>query len=319
MAAALEEPDVELRTANWNKLLAGMRLGDVKSVRAIFLENDKRGRWFVPEWIAFWRKYGELSTVGALDEWQASGDPRDVDSPVQLVAAAIKARGLPEARLLLDRNDVRESAVMIEALFHTVARVHPKESIPFMMQSVPEVLRPQAAKAIAEIGIAQGGLEQAVPLMRSLEAAGTGADPQQAAFSAMLTAAWRGGPERVQEFALSHVQQPWCTGTALGSVSAQLAGENPAAAMDFITRLPENLDREKLETCMDMAVDQSLRLNPDDIGRWLLDHPKARHYDHITASYCQALSVVDPVAAESWARTVQDPGLRSKALSLKDG
>lgn len=306
-----DEPDADTRTAQWNALLAGMRPRDALAVRGIFLENDKRGRWFIPEWVSFWKKYGELDAAAALDEWKATGNPTDPDSPGRIVAAGIKARGLEEAKMLMTRGDVRDSPSMTRELLKAVARQAPEQSLRFMMESVPGELRAGAAQAIVETGIDRDGLEQAPQLMRSLAAAGADEASLQAAFSSLLTAAWRGGAARAQEFALAQVSQPWCTGSALATVAAQLTNQNAATAMDFITKLPNSLAGESIE----LAVGESARLNPDDIGLWLKDHGTAPHYDSITSAYCRTLYEVDPAAAEAWAGTIKDPVLRDRALS----
>ncbi len=310
MNAVLEEQDEEVRTAKWIALLAAMRKEDAVAVRGIFLENDKRGRWFIPEWKVFWKKFGELDGPAALDEWNATGNKMDQDSPGRIIAAAIKARGSEEMARLLEREDIKTSPQRMGEVAKAYASLGPDEAMSVLKSdAIPEQYRDVAARAIVTAGIERGGVESAAQTMQSLVSAGVPESALRSAFSTVLFAAERGGVERLQEVALEHLNQPWCDGQTLTGVTLQLSAKSPAAALEFITRLPVGQADQSIRN----MVSQSTASDPQFIGNWLTEHGNTPHYDRIAAAYSEAIREVDPGAADAWAKTIKDPALRPAA------
>ena len=64
--ATLTNPDDAQRQAEWIGLLANLRADNAMEVRELFRKMDRQGRWFIPEWDAFWPRWGEVDPSGAL-------------------------------------------------------------------------------------------------------------------------------------------------------------------------------------------------------------------------------------------------------------
>lgn len=61
------------RQAAWFTMLSNLTSANAADVRELFRKMDAQGRWFVPEWDAFWLRWGEVDALAALENIPASG------------------------------------------------------------------------------------------------------------------------------------------------------------------------------------------------------------------------------------------------------
>jgi hypothetical protein len=61
------------RQAAWFTMLSSLTATNAPEIRELFRKMDAHGRWFVPEWDAFWSRWGEVDGPAALEEVKATG------------------------------------------------------------------------------------------------------------------------------------------------------------------------------------------------------------------------------------------------------
>ena len=185
--SALDNPNESERERAFAKLIENMRPEDALAVRGVFLDGDKQGRWFIPEWGHFWTKWGEVDgsagaayLLGEKDDnpgyrsaarhlmstwveddvegakaWIAATDTDDSALGDQLVASFVRAYALADSDAATEYatslEEGRQRDQALSALVGGIVQAEGIGGVEKWLSTVPVELTPEMATSSSRV------------------------------------------------------------------------------------------------------------------------------------------------------------------------
>ena len=202
---ALDEPTERARLKAFRAALENFRSEDGPAGHQLFLDGDAKGRYFVPEWMDFWNRWGEVDPEGAYDYINSSGklgDPQ-IWTSTGRVAPFIGYQGEEKARAFLGQLDLttRQGSATAGAILSGLAEVDLDAATNIVAANTEAPFFSQVVDGMTEAAVQDGGIERLVSWYDTLP---IGSPMREAALESTYRRLRRAGEDvanRLAEFA----------------------------------------------------------------------------------------------------------------------
>jgi hypothetical protein len=311
----LTMPDEADRQRSWLGMLNKLTKEDAAEVRALFKKMDRQGRWFVPEWDAFWPRWGVLDGAAAI----ASVEKNEGEEWKPYFADKILrgwAQGDPEAALQWLR-DHRESPMYGNGVRSYVDGLAKRD----LDRATQFVLGEKAEDTAGHLGsfmtsLAERALQQRmVGGMTTWFSALPESPAKTAAVDAVAFRLTRADPVRAMEWVGDQATQAWRSDKAISDLAEKVAQGNPQGALDWATKLPPSPASGRYNG-LSKSVQALAAKDSAAVETWLADpklDPAIR--DQATIAYTAHLFRTQSPNANQWLEKLPDRSVLSAELS----
>lgn len=318
LQAAFDLGNVFQRRARFQQLLSIMRDEDGDAINALFKQEDKKGRWYTDEYVAFWNQWGCVAGASAVAEMTRMDGKKGNGTLWGNVISGWASKDASAALAWITANeaDHLHRTALWASLAAGLSESDPHRALELIAGELPNESRQNAITACANSAVQKGGIPFAREwLGQALNRTASDMPMAKSATSAIVTAVERAGHPALEELALTFRQNSTVQTTLPDTLSGIWRGDH-FRILDFMARLPGEFNtRQSLST----AISQLTQADPDRTGEWLKQHPEAPHYDTAAAEYAKAILRIDPSAAAAWTSTIKDPALKQEVTAVIEG
>ncbi len=299
------------RARRFAEMLEAMRPEDAAAVRNVFREQDKLGRHFPTEFVAFWDRWGEVDGAGALayiqteDQWNGRNHAVDVFKSW----TARDPRQAAEVALALDPGPLRDNA--LKGVVHGWTETDLLAATEFVLRHMPVEERPQLGGDMVWSIAYSASAAHAREWFAELENVPAGF--RQHATEALMELSSRDSPAAALEAAKITIDDA--------------SAASGAWATTVLGNLAQRRSHEEFLQCVEMLAERNVSVAPSgyfhhDPGlitatsEWLRAHPSSPAFDSLALELVRAGAEDDPQVAAQWAAVIKDPARRTEAEAL---
>ena len=243
--SVLGEVDETVREQRFRLLLSRLTAADARAVQDIFVENDKIGRWFVPEYNAFVARWGQVDGAGATD-YAVSHYHGDSHSGLMTRLVKGWAQTDPPAAVAWFNRQADLPAWMESASLRGIVEGYSLKDLPGAARMINERLDDPAAydclEPLMDRYVQGQGLDAAETWFNGLSASSTGNSIKTRFFPELLERYFRGGDPTVPmaaELVARHASEDWFPPSAVVGVMSRYLKVDRAKALQWAEQLPE--------------------------------------------------------------------------------
>ncbi len=138
---------------------------------------------------------------------------------------------------------------------------------------------------------------------------------QQRAFNDIASHLAKTDLAQARQWLDDHAGQPWAGGGGVKDILQAWVKTDPPTAIEWALAHPEIRTRgDGWNSPLGAAVYSWAEADPNAAGQWLGTQTGTSGYDQAAASFVKGITDVDPESGFAWAKTIQDPSLRSESL-----
>ena len=298
------------RQAAWFALLSNLNSGNAAEVRELFRKMDAQGRWFVPEWDAFWLRWGEVDGRAALEQVPTTGNAEYQPMLAEKILKGWAAKDPAGARNWLTANP--SSPLYLGALkgyLTGLARTDLDRATQDALalgkdheiDGISEVLTEQALK--------QRQLAGMLDWWRSLPEDTGESSLRRQAIGDIYQRLQAANDPRTGDWLTELAGTPFRPENEIGEHAAKIAATDPAAAISWVASLPPSAD-EGHYTGIGRTVRALAAKDPVAVENWLGKLPASPFRDQAYVAYATFLErATKPEEAQRWRSQVQDQKL----------
>jgi hypothetical protein len=279
--------DESERFAAWKTLLQKMTAANGREVRDLFRKMDKQGRWFSPEWEAFWPRWGEVDAAGALNDVNQMTGMKEYQPMLAEKIFRGWAKGdRAGAHAWLEAN--AESPMFEGALrgyLNSLAKAD-------LRQATDEALslgagRPMKApmEVLTEQALQQGQMEGMLAWWRGLPGDTEQSGARMDAVASVYQRLRRGDDDRTGEWLASLAGTPYHCEAEINDFTAKLGRADPAAAVKWVSELQPSSDGQF--SGMATAVEGLANRDPAALESWIRQLPQSPLREQAEAAYAR--------------------------------
>ena len=312
--SALDNPNETERELAFAQLIENMHPNDAPAVRGVFLEGDKQGRWFVPEWGRFWRKWGEIDgAAGAALLIEEDEDDAGSRSAAGLIMGTWVAQDPESVKSWVDANDFDDSefgARLVTSFMRAYASADSDGAAEYATSLEEGWQRNQAISA-AVSGIAQtkgiGGVEK---WLRTIP----GELTPDLATSALMPVFGKMGKENSHEWLEGYAADPARNDVIIEAFASSGWRNSSSESLDFFAGLPPS-PHDGEQTGLLKTAQRLARYEPEALDSWLVENPTNIAADNILADFAESTaSRGDLETGVARASRIRDPELQARVL-----
>ena len=306
---ALTMGDEQERQAAWLAMLPSMTATNAAEVRELFRKMDKQGRWFIPEWNVFWKRWGELDAAAALKDIENVG-PQYHPDLAEKILKGWATTGSAEARAWLEAN--KESPSYSSALrgyLDGLARTNLDRATQDAITLGKGANMLRLAEVLAEQALRQRELGGMLEWWKTLPD-----DPNSGTIrrEAIGHIYWRlqiSSHDRAAEWLGQLASTPYRPDEQIGNLAERMAQGNPAKALEWVASLPPS-PTDGHYAAIGRTVNSLAKRDPTAVETWLTEQKPSPLRDQGLVAYATYLNRQSQAeAAQRWRAQVQDQQL----------
>jgi hypothetical protein len=288
-------------------MLANLTPANAIQVRELFQKMDKQGRWFVPEWDAFWQRWGEVDGDAALEHVQTIGMKGYQPMLAEKILRGWATKDAAGARRWLETNPTSswyEGALRgyLEGFARTNLDAATQDALKLgegrNFKDLMEVLTEQALRQRQLGGMVEWW--QALP---------DDPTPGSARQQAIGHLAWRmqiANATRAGEWVAQLAATPYRPEPQIKELAGKLAENDPAAALKWVTSVPPSPQNGSY-TGLSQTVQALAAHDREAVETWLRQTPASPLRDQAVAAYATHLDQQKETdLAAQWRAEVKD-------------
>ncbi len=305
----LTMPDEHARFAAWIAQLQEMNAANALEVRGLFLKMDKQGRWFIPEWDAFWPRWGEVDGPAALKNLDETiGMEGYRPSVAEKILRGWSKTNPAAARAWVEAN--ASSPLFDGALrgyLDGLGRTNLEKATQDALSLGKGRLLTGAMEVLAEQALQQRQMGGLLDWWRSLPEDPSADGARYAATSAIYTRMQRGDDSRTQQWLTELAATPYRNDGVIQQFVTKLGEKDPAAAVQWAAQLAPTPGDGRF-VGIGTAVPGLAQRDPRALESWLNQLPPSSLRDQAVAAYTVHLErAAGESTAAQWRAQIQDP------------
>jgi hypothetical protein len=298
------------RQAAWLAMLSNLTADNALEVRELFRKMDKQGRWFIPEWDAFWSRWGEVDGPAALEHIKTIGMRNYQPTLADKVLKGWTAKDPAGARTWLEANTSSpwyDGALRgyLDGLARTNLDRATQDAIALGnrrdMGRLTEVLTEQALQ--------QRQLGGMLEWWRSLPDDSSEGSVRRESIANVYQRLQIANDARAGDWLAELAGTPYRAENQIGRHAEKIAARDPAEALQWVTSLPPS-PTDGHYTGIGRTIDALTQRDPAAVESWLNQLPASSLRDQGIMAYANYLdSQSQPEAAQRWRSQVKDQQL----------
>jgi hypothetical protein len=295
------------RQAAWLAVLPKLSADNALEVRELFRKMDKQGRWFIPEWNAFWLRWGEVDGAAALEHVKTINMKDYEPALAERVLKGWATKDSAGARSWLQANTASpwyDGA--LRGYLDGLARIDldgaTRDAVTLGkgrdMNRIAEVLTEQALQ--------QRQLGGMLEWWRALPDDTSEGSARRKAISHVYQRLQIANDARTSEWLAELAGTPYRPEVLIGNHGEKIAGRDPAGALNWIASLPPT-PNDGYFTGLTQTIHAIAKRDPAFVENWLNRLPPSPLRDQGVVGYGIYLDQnSQPDAAERWFYQVRD-------------
>ncbi len=312
----LMDSDFERRSRNFGTLLDILRPEDAAALHVAFNKMHQEGRDFGDEYARFATRWGQIDGTGALsylfqeNERVPSWDVHNLlkgwsqVNPQEALAWTLSNR----ERVMQHSKGPQQDP--LAGVLRGWARQDPEAATKAMLEQMPDPgSRMEATRLIFVESLFGRGMDATVDWLKQLPGSQEASNPAGEMVVGDLFRRLHEAntaPELAAQQFLKIADQPWVGLGMLENTNRMFSTGNDSLA--------DNLAKPAARPVMQQKFTDWAKQNPDMVGQWLNQNRSSALYDVGAAELARSLTVSDPEAAATWAKTIKDPALQARAI-----
>ena len=240
---AFNERNEFRRLQLFHRALAAMKPAEAMEEQAIFNEHDRQGRYFIPEYAYFTRRWGEVDGPAAMAFAVKEWEKKDFMSGIiaQMMGGWATQQPLAATGWINQNENVPDwlRTTAISGLTEGLAKVDPEQARQLVESRLDDPGIDKYLSVLADEFIYASGLERADAWFGELPPA-LSTDSKRRLGNLLVDRHLRAGPQSAAAYVSQHMQEPWFDQSSAMNVARQFLKDDAAGARQWANTMPEN-------------------------------------------------------------------------------
>ena len=307
--AVLSLSDPSVRNPRWQTVLTAMRAEDAAAVKALFHAKAKDGRHFDSEFEAFCHRWGQVDGPAAAQS--IVSEYAGKESIVRKVMNGWGSQDAAAALAWINNQSRFNKGAHLNAIVEGLGQRSASAAEAFMLAHAENPAFEEIQGRLAAMKVAEAGLSGALPWFDHIASGGSPDKFKQANLGTLLkiTNQATDSSQSIQ-LVRKYADRAWLPASAGDVIGLAYLGEDPAASLDGIGKMP-SLEARASATRVILS-----QWGPEFTSQWLVAHPQHPLFETGALHLVQDLAKTDPEAATAWASQIKDQKMLSFAKSI---
>lgn len=245
MRMVLTEPNEALREQKFMALLSRLTPADAPALQAIFVENDKLGRWFVPEYSAFTLRWGQVDGAASAEYARTHYTTHWNEGHMQRILRGWAETAPQQAVDWINANESVPdwmSRAAMKGLVEGYSLTDLRGAAKMLNEHLDDPAGREALEPLMDRFIQGEGLASAEKWFDTLPETEAAAAVKGNFFPKLLDRFLRGGDsttEMAAQMVARHANEPWFSPNHTVEIASRYAKLDPVRAEAWATALPD--------------------------------------------------------------------------------
>ena len=303
--------DERERQMAWLAMLSNLTAENAMDVRELFRKMDAQGRWFVPEWNAFWARWGEVDGPAALAQVNALGSMREYQPMLaERIVKGWATKDPAGARAWLLANT---SSSWYEGALRGFLDGQARTNLDAATQDAIVLGKGRdmgrLTQVLTEQALQQRQLSGMLEWWQTLPDDPADGSARREAVAHVFQRLMVASDGRANAWLAELAGTPYRADEQIGSLAETIAEKSPAGALTWVTSLPPS-PSDGHYTGIGRTVRTLAQQNPATVEEWLNKLPPSPLRDQGLVAYARHLDdAAQADAAQRWRSQVEDQQL----------